>query len=264
MRSIKDKINTSFSRSALTYDKISAVQSLIADKMIKHLKRTTFNKVLEIGSGTGGYTEKLIKINKDTEYILIDFSGLMIKAARKKLSKYKTKIEFKALDAEKINNDLFPKRYFDLITSNSAFQWFSDPGKMFSILYSFLAPHGIFLFSYFGPDTYKELNYALKEYYRFDDLNIPAAGFLTKKQIESLVKRIFHSVKIKEYKIKRDYNSLYDMLSGIRKSGEYGFGLGKRVKLSRTDIKNIERIYLKKFKKIVATSQFFIIFTYKS
>ncbi len=259
MRLIKSRIKSAFSRSAFTYDGMSDVQNSISDKMIEYLDGREFHRVLEIGSGTGSYTEKLIKLNKNMEFVLIDFAGPMIKAAKKKLSEYESKITFLSMDAEKISRDLFPENHFDLVTSSSTLQWISGLDELFVNIFFPLSPGGIFLFSYFGPDTYKELNWVLEEYYGPDEASIPAVGFLSKKEISSLVKKRFHKVKIREYRVKKEYKDLYCLLSRIRQCGEYGYGIGKQMRLTRRDLKEIEKIYMDKFNKIIATSHYYII-----
>ena len=263
MKSIKDKIKSSFSKAALTYDKFAEIQNIISDKMVLLLKDKLFHNVLEIGSGTGNYTEKLIKLNKDAKFVLIDSANPMMEQAKKKLLKYKIKANFIVMDAENITNNQFPSNYFDLITSNSTLQWFSDLNKFFSKIYHILASNGIFLFSYCGHKTYIQLNTALKKYYKQEKIQLPAVRFLSKEKIKNLIKKIFSNCKIEEYKIKREYNDLYSLLQKIRQCGEYGYGLGQKSGLTRSSLEKIEKIYKDKYKKIVATNHYYIIFIRK-
>lgn len=263
MKSIKDKIKNAFSKSASTYDSAAEVQNLIADKLILKIPTKKFKNILEIGSGTGNYTEKLIKLNTSAKFTVIDFSDKMMLVAKKKLAHFPNNISFLTGDIEEIPNDLFPENYFDLITSNSTLQWINNLAQIFFQLYNNLSSAGFLIFSYYGKKTYWELHYVLNQYFSSNKLDIPAVKFDSIDNVKKGLIKLFPSIQIKEYKIIKEYSSLYALLTKIKHSGEYGYGLATNISLTKSKIKELEKIYINEFKKIVATYHYYVILAKK-
>jgi malonyl-CoA O-methyltransferase len=154
-------------------------------------------------------------------------------------------------DAEKIK--LTQK--FDLICSNSCFQWFASPHKTIKKYWAKLASGGHLVFSVFGPKTYQELQIALKLFYPHPP-RTAAAKFLNKNHWQQLLTKLGGGTTIKEIKLKEKYPFLLDLLKTIKYTGTRGEGLGN-LTLSRRQLSRLEEIYKAKFGKIVATHQIF-------
>lgn len=127
----KEKIKEGFSKVALTYDSYAQVQREAGQILIEKIKNKKFYNILEIGCGTGIYTLLLSEYFPDAKIFAIDFSPKMLQVASKKIKS--KNIKFLLLDGENIGEFLHKsfdsastKAGFDLITSNSVFQWFFD------------------------------------------------------------------------------------------------------------------------------------------
>jgi malonyl-CoA O-methyltransferase len=246
----KADVIRNFSRSANLYDKYSKVQQLSASRLIKSTGGNSLSKILEIGCGTGNYTLLLKKRFLGARIMAIDISAGMIEVAKRKLSK--GGIDFMVGDGEEHIAD----ERFDLITSNSCFQWFNKLAVALEKYRGMLVNGGEISFSIFGPQTYQELNTVIKLY--FNGSSITSAGFIPRHRLEALLKRNFSSVELSELRYKRTFRGLETLLKEIKYSGTRGNGLPKGLYLSRMLLKKMEDEYLKRFGSIYATYHIFI------
>lgn len=244
----KEIIKKNFSKFARYYDTYATVQNRAALKLIEKLKSGSAGKVLDIGCGTGNYTRLLREKFPDARIKALDISKEMISVAKNKLSN--KGVEFIVADAEteEFNED------FDLIGSNATFQWFADLEKMLCKFKKLLKKEGIILFSMFGPETFCELNISLKELLG-SSTAITSYGFIGKDALDEVVKKYYRNVTIESENIEENYGSLIELLNKIKYTGTRGEGVtGRKLWTSRM-IKELEKIYKKKFGGLVATSQ---------
>ncbi len=113
----------------------------MATKLAKLLEANNKNPqaILEIGCGTGNYTQILAEKYPQAQILATDISAEMLAITKHKLAAYPN-ISYQLADGEKI--ELGGR--FDLITSNAVFQWFADPVAEMKRLVSLLKP-GAFL-----------------------------------------------------------------------------------------------------------------------
>ena len=116
----KTRLIKNFSRSASFYDRYADVQKNCATELLRRLTQVRFNKILELGCGTGNYCSLLREKFSEAQLTAVDISEPMIAVARNKLKG--SKINFVVADAE----DVSFGEGFDLVTSNACFQWFED------------------------------------------------------------------------------------------------------------------------------------------
>jgi len=243
------KIVENFSRYAHLYDKYADVQNKTALALADLLKKNNFFKILELGCGTGNYTLMLRDRFKDAQIKSLDISGEMIGVARHKLAH--KKIEFIVADAQKIDLD----DTFDLVTSNACFQWLNNLEPALQGYAKLLRKAGVICFSIFGPQTFCELNTALKMLLQE---NRPTAIFFPdRKRLEMMLKNNFKSIKINEISYQENFINLKQLLEKIKYSGIRGNGLSKKVYFSRGLLERLEKTYLDKFQKICVTYQVF-------
>lgn len=245
----KSNIAHNFSRYAHLYDKYAAVQNQAALKLASSLEDGNFSKILELGCGTGNYTLMLRNKFRGARIKALDISEEMISVAQNKL-KHKN-IEFMVADVEKI----IPDQDFDLITSNACFQWLNDPAKALRGYAKSLQKGGVVCFSIFGPDTFCELNTALKSV--LEESRLDAAYFCNRDSLKAMLKDNFKSVKINEICYKESFGSLKGLLEKIKYSGIRGNGLSKKVYFSRGLLERWEKAYLDRFQEIGVTYQVF-------
>ncbi|MDD4894853.1 MAG: malonyl-ACP O-methyltransferase BioC [Candidatus Omnitrophica bacterium] len=246
----KKIITSNFSRYAHLYDKYADVQKRVALEILSQIEGDKFNKVLEIGCGTGNYTILLRKQLKEAKITAIDISPKMIEVAQDKLKD--KSVEFIVGDAE---SGHFPANQYDLVTSNACFQWFEDLERALEKYRALLKKRGAILFSIFGPLTFWELNTALGSVLK--NTPIAASNFIDKNDIIRILGNNFNELKIKELKYEESFGSLLALLNKIKYTGARGNGLGNKISFSVRYLKEIEKAYLSKFRQIKATYQVF-------
>ncbi len=246
----KETIKNNFSQYANNYDQYCQVQNLCAARLISQIQADGFKKVLDIVCGTGNYTRLLKEKFPFARIKALDISEGMMKVCKDKLSR--EGIEFIIADAE----DISFRDKFDLISSNAVFQWFKDLKKALKNYKRFLNDQGIIVFSLFGPSTFKELQTSL-ESFSTQRISLSASGFLAKKQVLGILTDLFSKTQLKEEIYHKEYSSLSDLLKSIKYTGVRGEGLPFKRAWTKQTFKEIERIYRKKFKKLIATYQVF-------
>ncbi len=245
----KETTVRNFSKYAPTYDKYADIQKRVASELLGLMREDGFRRILEIGCGTGNYTLLLREKFKNASLKAIDISGKMIDVASEKLKD--KSIEFIVADAETVDIGVD----FDCITSNASFQWFSDLEKTIKKYSAALKEGGTIFFSIFGPVTFKELNFSLKHVLK--DSSTAADDFMSKEEIEGLLRGNFKSVRIKEAFYEESFPCLKDLLHKIKFSGIRGNGMNGGVIFTPHALKELEKVYLDKFKRISATYQVF-------
>lgn len=106
------------------YSDSSIVQSSAADILLALLNIQRGESILDIGCGTGNLTKKLFDLSQNT-VMGIDPSEGMISESKKNYGK---DISFQRCSAEEMVFD----NEFDVIFSNSSFQWFKDTDRALS------------------------------------------------------------------------------------------------------------------------------------
>ena len=239
-----------FSRHAASYDGYTDVQNTAAKILADMLPGDDVASILEIGCGTGNYTLLLRKKFKGSAIKAIDISDAMIKIAREKMADAKT--DFVVEDAELMGFD----NSYDLITSNAAFQWLVDPGKLIERSAASLTLSGKLAFSSFGPSTFGELKRALTAVIGRNVAMAPDL-FPGREYLESALRKNFKSISITEKLIKKTYPSIAELFKKIKYSGTQGSGSDIRRVWSPDLLSKIEKKYLEHFGAVEATYQIF-------
>lgn len=238
------------SKQARLYDEYADIQHAAARSLIKETVSGSIAKVLEIGCGTGNYTRFLTERFNKASIIAVDKSRKMVEIAKEKLEK--KNLEFIVADAESLELE----GEFDLITSNAAFQWFKDFERAMLNYKNALTENGVISFSIFGPATFWELDYSLKAALG-NHINIDAAHFLKKEEIEMTMSKYFKDVIVKEEIIKETFNSLAELLNKIRCTGAWSNTVKNILLWKKDAFRTTEELYKSNFGKIEASYQIF-------
>lgn len=150
----KNKVKTTFSNAAPSYDAAAIVQKEILLRLLERIETlaVTGQAVLDIGSGTGLVTDKLNVLLEAEMLVSMDLALPMLQFAGRNQST--TSLFSVCADAEALP---FKENSFDVIFSASTLQWCNDIGQVFEDCLRLLRPGGLFIFSTFGPDTLYEL-----------------------------------------------------------------------------------------------------------
>jgi len=248
----KTIIIRNFSKSAYLYDEYANIQRFAANHLIEEIPWNNFKQILEIGCGTGIYT-RLLKTRFGASNIrAIDISEMMIKVARKNIRS--DNVKFEIGDAEEMGLE----EGYDLITSNSAIQWFESIENALRKYSSVLNKGAWLVFSSFGPLTFTELAAALKNVRTRRDLFIASGDFPDKRNLARLLSKFLNKVSVKEIITQEEYPSLKDLLKSIKHTGVRGCMAGCDYIWSQGLLEEIEDIYMNNNGRITATYQIFL------
>ncbi len=252
----KEILARNFSRCASAYDKHANIQRIAASELIRELPESDFKRILEIGCGTGSYTELLRERFKYARIESVDIAEKMVEVARQKLKD--GEVKFSVEDAEDMKLD----SGYDLVTSNAAIQWFESPEEAIRSYRNALNRDGILAFSVFGPLTFRELENALRKASAGHGLSVASRGFLSKEATEKMLTKFLRKVSVREVLIKEEYSSLAKLLEKIKYTGVRGSGFAsaerERFVWSRRLLKTVEDAYEEEYGRIVATYQVFL------
>ena len=172
----KQQIALRFAKARDTYSQAACAQRQVADKMLglveealTYTRRNTPTgvkqclpaggdkelSVVEIGCGTGIYSELLLHRLHPSQMLLVDLCPEMEPLIRALTTRHpEVEATFMAADAEQMD---LPTG-IQLITSCSTVQWFEAPQAFVKRCAQSLAPEGVLAFSTFGPDNLQEIS----------------------------------------------------------------------------------------------------------
>ena len=218
----KDLIQKRFAKNLDTYNDNAKIQKKMAERLLSFLDRKDFNDILEIGCGTGFLTQLVNEKFSFKTYTAND----IVESCEKYVKEINPKINFIPADIEKAveNSD---KKY-DLIISNAVFQWVENLESFIKLLVSKLNDDGVLLFSTFGPENFREVNFVLGKtlpYYSANELQEIINGY------KSVVEQEMHVMAFKTPK---------DILKHIKSTGVNALEM---VSWTKTDMQKFENGY---------------------
>ncbi|MGB5197079.1 MAG: methyltransferase domain-containing protein, partial [Candidatus Deferrimicrobium sp.] len=148
-----------FSAGAARYEAHAHAQRLSAVDLLAYTEaslgpspdRGRAFQILEPGCGTGLYTRMLLDAFRGASVFGVDISEAMVRVARRGIDDPRAR--FAVSDAEEI-----AAGSYDLVTSNAVFQWFLSLPRTLARMAFLLRGGGLLTFSFFGPETYEELD----------------------------------------------------------------------------------------------------------
>lgn len=218
----KDLIQKRFAKNLDTYNDNAKIQKKMAERLLSFLDRKDFNDILEIGCGTGFLTQLVNDNFNFKTYTAND----IVESCEKYVKEINPKINFIPADIEKAveNSD---KKY-DLIISNAAFQWVENLESFIKLLVSKLNDGGVLLFSTFGSENFREVNFVLGKtlpYYSANKLQEIV------KDYKNIVEQEMHVMAFKTPK---------DILKHIKSTGVNALEM---VSWTKTDMQKFENGY---------------------
>lgn len=241
MSQVINKIQHGFSRAARQYDRFSGLHRDIADKLLAGvLQEAAPSAVLDVGCGTGYLTGKIKEQFAQAKVVGLDFAQGMLEVARQKNSD----VYWVLADG---NNLPFPNGSFDVLTSNTAYQWAEELSRVYSEAWRVLAPKGIFACTIFGHNTCYEL---------FQSLNEASGGSLQFVRLpdQAKVREALHMSGFQDFKIdceqlKVEFKDMEDLTAWFKYIGaphlpREGY-LGARTLSRAADIYRENFAYLK-------------------
>ncbi len=151
----RSQIRRAFDRAAETYDEAAALQYEIGDRLIERMDyiRLEPRRILDLGAGTGRFTDALMKRYRGAGVVAVDIAPAMLERVRQR-GGWLHKPMCVCADGERLP---FADDSFEFVFSNLMLQWCSDLDPVFTELRRVLAPGGLLMFTTLGPDTLLEL-----------------------------------------------------------------------------------------------------------
>lgn len=214
----KNWLSNSFSKSAATYNQVSVLQKEVASRLIERLDLMTMvpESVLDLGSGTGFCSEKLLARYPKANLYSVDIAQGMLTYARSQkswFSKFRQKQHFICGDAEALP---LKKNTVDMAVSSLALQWCFNQNAVFENLYRVLKPGGLLMFSTLGPDTLKEL----RQSWAVVDDKSHVSGFYDMHDVgDALIRAGFADPVMDVEHIQLTYDNVSDLMKDLKALG---------------------------------------------
>lgn len=236
-----------FSAIADQYDAHAEPQRRAAEELLAFTGSPAPRAILEPGCGTGLYTRLLLAAFPRAKILGVDISPTMLQVARRKIAD--PRAAFHVADAE----DFHEGRY-DLITSNATLQWFADLPRGIAGLAGLLAPGGTLSFSFFGPETYRELDGALREVFG-DEVGVACRRFAPREELLRAMYAVFGICEVAERRYTQTFPSLAALLRSIRYTGTRGRPCGPEIHWTPGRLAQVECAYREQYGTIQASYQ---------
>ncbi|HLD69365.1 MAG TPA: methyltransferase domain-containing protein [Candidatus Omnitrophota bacterium] len=241
LKFIDQKIRRAFSDSALQYEALTSLHKEIGRELTHKIPSDgSFSKILDVGMGTGWFTNRLKNIFPDSLVVGLDFADGMIDAARKYTE------GFRIIQAQACALP-FKEASFDLIASNLAYQWVEDLTLAFRRSYEVLRKDGVLLLTMFGHETFQELFSALENSLEKESLSensqLPVHRLAKREQIEAALQSAgFLDVHVDFERIKVRFPDMMGLIQWTKNIGannlEKNIYIGKDLLLRANDYYN--------------------------
>ena len=174
--SYKSSVARFFSRAAETYDGVAVMQRRVGAELMDLVPELPMNAVvLDLGSGTGFFAERLASQYQHAEVVALDIAEAMLRRGS-----VMSGLHLVLADAEAIP---LATASVDLVFTNMCIQWCQRPEHLFAELGRVLKPEGEVVFSSFGPQTLIEL----REAWATIDGYQHVIDFLSEESLESIL-----------------------------------------------------------------------------
>lgn len=211
---IKNPVIQSFDNSAKNYEQSAKIQKEIGLRLIERLDYLKIEPryVLDLGCGTGCFSEMLAKRFKDACIIGLDLSIEMLHIAKGKTRFWR---KWPLIHADMMHLP-FETGLFDLIFSNQVLHWAPALPPLLSELNRVMNKDGCLLFSTLGPDTFKEMRAAFAKKDNYQHANV----FVDMHHIgDQLLAQGFLDPVVDMESITLRYNSIRDLVLSLKAQG---------------------------------------------
>lgn len=192
----KKRIACSFSRAASSYDSMAYFQRDVGKDLLAQVSSPDPSAVMDLGSGTGAFSQKLIDQFEPSLFIATDLAHGMNCYARSRHKNYQQN-KWVTADAESLP---FKNDSFDLIFANLSLQWCEQLDELRSQIFQVLKPGGTLWYSTLLDGSLTELSQSWQAVDQFQHVN----HFLSEDKILQAWQHpefIFESVQRKQYRL---------------------------------------------------------------
>ena len=206
----KKAVAHSFSKAANRYDQFAQLQRDIGLQLLTQVTQLKRDKILDLGCGTGHFSEKLCQIYPDCQMTCLDLSNAMLA-----LVDNKQLPQVSCLQGD-IDHLPFTENQFDLIFSNLVVQWSEDLHNCLKQLKKSLNTGGKLYFSTLVDGTLHELTQAWKAVDQHPHTN----SFLSLDTVKELLQQCgFTKLNIKTETRVLHYENVIEVMRALKGIG---------------------------------------------
>lgn len=194
-------IKNKFKKSMDKYDENALVQKVMAEKLVDVLDKKHYDKILELGCGTGILTRKISENISYEKYYVND----IVEKSKFYVDKIISENIFICGNAQKIK---LPVKV-DLIISNAMFQWFNNLDKVLEYYYSILNDCGTIAFTTFSPDNFSEIK----------SVTGLTLDYKTVDEIREILGKNFEVIYLENFDHKLNFTNPLEILAHMKNTG---------------------------------------------
>ncbi len=211
---VNNEIRNAFNQHAHQYEQFARVQQEIGTRLLERLDylKQTPKRILDLGCGSGYFSEQLRQRYPQAEIMGLDLSSKMLQEAKKRQQSGAT---WSLTQADLLQLP-FDHGVFDLIFANQVIHWASSLPRVFREMNRVMSHEGCLMFTTLGPDTFMELRrafFAADPYAHvndFVDLHVLGDGLLSELFLDPVVDMAF---------LTAHYPSVRALLSSLKAQG---------------------------------------------
>jgi malonyl-CoA O-methyltransferase len=175
----KQRVRASFAKASNSYDAMAVLQRKVGLHLFDNISITEKTEILDLGCGTGFFTQLIAKSNQDADIYALDLTLSMLDKTK---SREQCKnVRLVCADAEQLP---FIDNSMQLVSSNLALQWCQNLEQLFSGVHRVLGKNGSFVFSTFGVDALNELKSAWAMVDDYPHVNEFCSKFMIQSDLE--------------------------------------------------------------------------------
>ncbi len=195
------KIRELLNKSANSFSSADILHREVAGRLYEHLEPINIvpKTLLDLGCGTGNLSHFLDKRFPTAVKIGVDIAEQRLKRISN------AKMNLVTADALQLP---FANAQFDLIIANLLPHWFIDLPAWLTEMYRLLRTNGLLIFSFYGPDTLKEVGKPKTGFYDMHDVG------------DALVRAQFNDPILDAERFTIEYDVYQDLLSDLAATAE--------------------------------------------
>lgn len=248
-------LKTNFAKAVQSYDASSDIQTYLFEQLLQHIPLKKYEKIVDLGSGTGQLTHTLFNIFHPSNVVGLDCCEEMVRHANENYGSENLRFEIQDLCYTEVASTV------DMIISNAALQWVDSFSPIWKSMIDRVKNHGVLAFSTFFPTTFFELQESINNTYSHSG-KLPVQSFRVKKDYERLLGLNEDAYIYQPVKKQKRFTSLMDLLLWIKTCG---ISVSKEQGLwTKEKINHIEKYYVENFGGIIATFDMGIFVLFKN
>lgn len=234
----KQRVRASFAKASNSYDAMAVLQRKVGQHLFDNISITEKTEILDLGCGTGFFTQLIAESNQDADIYALDLALSMLDKTK---SREQCKnVHLVCADAEQLP---FIDNSMQLVSSNLALQWCQNLEQLFSGVHRVLGENGSFVFSTFGIDALNELKSAWAMVDDYPHVNEFCSKFMIQSALE---KAGFIDVQIESHTYYSKYKSVLDLMRELKGIGAHNVSQGRKKTLtSKGDMQSMFAAYPK-------------------